>query len=101
MKRIYISGQITGTTDFMERFAETEEYLTAEGYSVINPAKVNSFLPEGTTWKEYMKMSFCMMELCDSIYMMKGWRKSKGATREYYYARSRGMEIIEAVDYGL
>lgn len=95
MKRIYISGQITGTTDYMERFAEAEERLAAEGYSVINPAKVNYFLPEGTTWEEYMKMSFCMMELCDSIYLMTGWGKSKGAKREYHYALSRGMEILE------
>ena len=54
--RIYISGQITGTNDYMERFSEVEEKLKEEGHSVMNPAAVNSMLPHDTTYEEYMKM---------------------------------------------
>ena len=45
-EHIYISGPITGTSDYMKRFEKAEKELTENGYSVINPAKVNAMLPE-------------------------------------------------------
>ena len=50
--KIYISGAITGIDDYMERFAKAEKKLTEQGYSVVNPAKVNAQLPEDTTYEE-------------------------------------------------
>ena len=44
--KIYISGAITGTDDYMERFSKAEKELAEQGYSVVNPAKVNAQLPE-------------------------------------------------------
>ena len=84
--KVYISGAISGTTDFMERFAKAEKGLTENGYSAVNPAKVNAQLPEDTSYEEYMKMCFCMLDMCDSICMLKGWEKSCGANRELGYA---------------
>ena len=56
-EHIYISGPITGTSDYMKRFEKAEKELTENGYSVINPAKVNAMLPEDATWEEYIKVS--------------------------------------------
>lgn len=92
--KIYISGAITGTTDYMERFAKAEKELTSQGYSVVNPAKVNAQLPEDTTYEEYMKMCFCMLDMCDSIYLLKGFEYSCGANREYGYAMAMDKTII-------
>lgn len=92
--KVYISGAITGTDDYMERFAKVEKELTEQGYSVVNPAKVNAQLPEDTSYEEYMKMSFCMLDMCDGIYMLKGWKKSCGANREYGYAIAKDMIIM-------
>ena len=92
--RVYISGAITGTDDYMERFAKAEKELTEQGYSVVNPAKVNAQLPEDTSYEEYMKMSFCMLDMCDGIYMLKGWKKSWGANREYGYAMAKEKTIF-------
>lgn len=94
MKRVYISGPITGTTDYMERFAKAEKELTARGYSVVNPAKVNGQLPDDTTYEEYMKMSICMLKMCDYIYMMRGWRKSNGARVEHMAACNIGITVL-------
>lgn len=92
--RVYISGPITGTTDYMERFEAAEKRLNGE-YSVINSAKVNSNMPEDTTHEEYMKMSICMLSMCFAIYMLKGWQKSPGACEEHLYALKHGILIFE------
>ena len=84
--RIYISGKITGTTDYMERFAAAEKYLSDKGHTVVNPAKVNGAMPEDMTWEEYMEMSLCMLRLCGAIFMLKGWEDSAGANVEYVQA---------------
>ena len=92
--KIYISGAISGTDDYMERFAKAENELTEQGYSVVNPAKVNAQLPKDTSYEEYMKMSFCMLEMCEAIYMLRGWERSCGSNREYGYAMAKDMIII-------
>lgn len=92
--KIYISGAITGTDDYMERFANAEKELTDKGYSVINPAKVNAQLPEDTIYEEYMKMCFCMLDMCDSICMLKWWEKSCGANRELRYAMKNKKTVF-------
>lgn len=92
-RKIYISGPITGIPDYMTRFQEAEEYLIKEGWSVINPAAVNAMLPEDTTYEEYMIMSLCMLEMCDAIFLLEGWEKSKGARWEFDYADFSGKEF--------
>lgn len=92
--KVYISGAITGTDDYMERFARAEAVLTGIGNSVINPAKVNAQLPKDTTYEEYMKMSLFMLDMCDTIYMLNGWEKSCGANREYGYAMAKDKIIV-------
>jgi hypothetical protein len=89
---VYISG-VTGTSDYMERFAKAEEILTKQGLSVINPAKVNSMMPKDTTYDQYMQMAFTMLSFCECIYMLDGWEKSKGATWEMDYAQRNKIEI--------
>ena len=93
-KKVYISGPITGTKDYMSRFSTAHIKLEGHGYSVVNPAMVNAMLPEDTTHKEYMDMSFVMLDMCDSVYMLDGWENSKGACMEFERAVNNGLEII-------
>lgn len=91
---IYISGAITGTDDYLERFAQVEDMLRSLGHVAINPARVNNQLPPETTYEGYMKMSLAMLDMCDTIFMMDGWTYSKGACFEQSFARISGKKII-------
>lgn len=94
--KIYISGAITNNPNYKEDFERAEDYLQREYPSadIINPALVNSFLPKSTTHEEYMRMSFCMLDMCDSIYLLKGFEKSCGSNRELGYAMANNMIIM-------
>jgi hypothetical protein len=94
MSRIYISGAITGTSDFRERFLKAEKKLIECGWETVNPARLNDIMPKDATYNEYMKMSFELLSMCDTIYMLKGWEESKGANREYGFAVARGIKIL-------
>lgn len=94
MSRVYISGPITGIEDYMKNFDKAEKELKSVGYSVVNPAKVLSQMPEDTEYKEYKDMSMMMLSMCDGIYMLKGWEKSTGANREYGYALATDISIM-------
>ena len=99
--KVYISGKISGTTDYLERFEKAEMELKSMGWDVINPAKINSFLPTDTTWEEYMEIDYKLMDICDTIYMLKDWESSRGANAELEYAKKRKMNIIYEVNYNV
>ena len=94
--KIYISGAITNNPNYKEDFERAEDYLQREypNDEIINPALVNSFLPKSTTYEEYMKMCFCMLDMADAIFMIDGWEKSCGASQEYGYAMAKDMTIM-------
>ena len=90
---VYISGQITGTEGYLERFSRAEELLTKRKLVPVNPAKVNFMMPVQTTYDQYMQMSMTMLSFCSDIYMIEGWENSKGATWERDYAMRNGIEV--------
>ena len=94
--KIYISGAITNNPNYKEDFERAEDYLQREypNDEIINPALVNSFLPKSTSHKEYMRMSFCMLDMADAIFMIDGWEKSCGASLDYGYALAKDMKIM-------
>lgn len=93
--RVYISGAITGTDDYMERFAEAEKIISSRGHIPVNPAKVLSSLPDTTTYREYIKLSLDMLQMCSGIYMLDSWQQSEGAKLEHQYAETCKMLILK------
>lgn len=95
MISVYISGPITGTVDYMERFKEAEEKLRKAGYDPVNPAEINSHLPEDTSWETYMGQSLKLLCNCDAIYLMRNWIQSRGAKIEQMVAQAMDKEVVE------
>ena len=88
--RVYISGAVTGTDDYKERFAEAEKILSEHGYEVVNPVKeMGQFADE--PWLDIMKRCLLLLDTCDRIYSLNGWTKSRGACMEFGYAVGKGM----------
>ena len=92
---IYISGAITGTTDYEERFKAAEQRMREDGYDVINPAAISALLPKGMPWSAYMEVMLPLMKYCDAIYLLKGWHQSSGARIELEYAIKLGLDVME------
>ena len=92
---VYISGAITGTTDYEERFKAAEHQLREEGYDVMNPAAISALLPKGMPWSAYMEVMLPLLKYCDAIYLLKGWHQSSGARIELEYAIKLGLDVME------
>lgn len=92
---IYISGAITGTTDYMKRFNNAENDLIFLGYDVVNPAKINANLPVICTHEDYMRVSIAELSICDTIYLLKGWMDSSGSREELHYAVEHGYKVLK------
>ena len=97
---VYISGPITNNQTYVLDFARAEEkikeavkYGEYDFSSVINPAKVCSNLPEEFRHEDYMEVCYRLIDLSQSIYMLKGWQESVGARKEHAYAKLLGVGV--------
>jgi len=92
MKRIYVSGPMTGlpALNFPAFDAEAER-LRGLGYQVINPADLNK---NETSRAKCMRADIRALTLCDAIQLLPGWRDSKGAALEVAVAKELGMQVF-------
>jgi hypothetical protein len=96
--RIFMSGPITGTKDYLERFAAAERELSRRGYEVINPAKVLAVVPIELSWDRCMDITIALLRECDAIYMLDKWEWSAGARVEHEHADKAGYRMIYQKD---
>ncbi len=92
--KTYISGKITGLTEAEARsnFKRAENYLHKLGHKTVNPMTIVH--NHDKSWENFMREDLKAMFDCDTIFMLQGWRKSKGARIEYELARHLKMKII-------
>jgi len=95
MKRIYISGPMTGLPDLnFPAFHAEADRLRAIGFEVVNPADLNQDPKAG--WSECMRADIKALCDCDTLALLDGWQKSAGAHLEMHIAHRIGMEIVIA-----
>ncbi|MEQ6437201.1 DUF4406 domain-containing protein [Comamonas sp. w2-DMI] len=93
VKRIYIAGPMTGLPQSnYPAFHAAAAVLRSQGHHVENPAE-NPVPPCGGSWLGYMRMSLRQIADCDCIYMLPGWRNSRGARIEHGLAMDLGLEV--------
>lgn len=87
----YIAGPISGNVEINKQaFFKAAEQLAETGRVVLHSAG----LPFGLTEPQYMDICYAMIRACNEIVMLPGWRRSAGATAEYYYAKKIGLKIV-------
>lgn len=91
-KRIYIAGPVSGLdeADVRMRFRAAELRLAGEGHDVVNPVRLCS---SSWPWERCMRVCISAMMGCDAVYMLKNWKRSRGARLEHFVALKLGMGI--------
>lgn len=98
MLHVYLSGPITGTEDFKDRFEFGEikvHQKFGDAARAINPVKIAEQLPESITYEEIMQICFDTIRACEVVLLMPGWEDSKGCNQEYGYAIGIGKEVAK------
>lgn len=93
MKTVYLSGPMTGIEDFNHpAFNDAANVLRAAGYSVINPAEINT--DTSKSWEQCIRADLRELCECESICLLPGWEKSSGAHLELHMAHRMGMDVL-------
>ena len=103
--KIYVSGAVTGVTDYIAVFSNKTCYLNKKnnqyGLYFINPVAMNSQFDRRDinnnqllSYDDFMKLCYMELEVCDGIYLMNGWRNSMGANRELGFAKGQKKMIF-------
>ncbi len=94
MKKIYISGQISGCPidKAREKFERAEELIRQMGAEPVNPMK--SGLPDFASWETHMALDIVLLMGCEGIYLLPDWENSRGATIEKKIAEYTGKQLI-------
>ena len=88
--RIYVAGPMTGRPEFnYPAFNAVAAELRAAGHHVENPAENPD--PACKSWAGYMRMAIAQLVTCDAIYLLHGWRVSRGARIEHDLACALGI----------
>lgn len=91
--RVYIAGRVGDVSDpnvlriRQANFEMREKALAKLGYKAVNPMKI---VPQGTEWKEAMRICLKALCECDYISLLPDWRLSEGAMLEAHVA-----EVLE------
>lgn len=89
---VYVAGPMTDIAEFnYPAFNAAAARLRAMGYHVENPAE-NPVPPCGT-WQGYMRMAITQLAKCDTIALLPGWEKSRGAKIEHRLATELGLSV--------
>lgn len=91
--KIYIAGKITDNPNFKQEFEQAEIKLLEQGYSVLNPSR----LPRGLGYENYMHICFAMIDVADAVCVLRNWKYSEGAKREYAYAVKNKKPVWEGL----
>lgn len=97
MKRIYLSGPMTGKPELnFPAFNAEAQRLRLLGYDVVNPVDLNP--DPAATWSECMRKDLAALLTCDGLALLPGWQASGGANLELHVAHRVGIEIAMAAE---
>ena len=99
---VYIAGLYsTGDVDINIQTARQVAIKVWEaGFTAITP-HLNTIHFETDCkckYEDYIEGDLEIVKRCDCIYLIGGWRYSKGATKEYYEAKKLGIKVFQSFE---
>ena len=96
VKSIFVKYPIRANIKNKIEVTRNTNIIDSSLYTIKIEEKVNPVknVPLQKSWEYYMRTDIVKLMCCDSIYMLKGWRSSKGARLERYIARKLGFGVI-------
>ena len=98
---VYISGPYSGPLHtIVENISFAAEYAMKyikAGIAIHCPHKSNGGFCGLVPYMEFIRMDLKIIDRCDAIVMIPGWKKSRGARIEFLHAWRTGKEIIYEV----
>jgi hypothetical protein len=97
MKKMYLSGPMTGIEDFNHKlFNDVAKEFRMSNFEVCSPAE---FFDGDTTRerKDYMRESIKWLLEADTIVLLPGWMMSEGAKLEARIATELNLIILEYI----
>ena len=96
---IYIAGPMTGIkAKNYSSFNEAAKQLRAKGYTVVNPAELDS-ADLRDSWEDSMRRDINMLIRCENIATLDGWSDSRGAMLECYIGAVLGMKVQPVLEF--
>lgn len=94
--KVYISGPITGMPGLNRAAFDAAATMLRriDGHDVVNPHE--NGLPADAPWEQHMRADLALLLECDTIYMLNGWERSRGARIEHALACDLGMAVAYA-----
>ena len=99
--KIYLSGPITNEPNYRRNFKVAQNILESMGFTdIVNPAELcQVFDTEQTDYEQIMAICMELLNECGTVLFLPGWKNSHGCGREYGFAYSNGMRIMEFEDF--
>jgi hypothetical protein len=92
----YIAGPMTGRKDHnFPAFRLAAQQLREAGWIVVNPAEGAWNKKRDRPWEFYMAHDISRMVHCDSLHVLPGYKKSKGARLEIQIAKRLKKSIYK------
>ena len=96
--KLYLSGPITGVSNYREIFRAAAEDLARQGHRVINPAELCEVMGAGATYEEYLTICLGLLDMAEALVQLPEWETSPGANRELGYAIGRDLIVVKYED---
>lgn len=104
LPKVYLAGPMRGHDDHnWPAFDEAAQRLAEMGFDVVSPAdldRANGVRVDDEEMSSGMLRKCLARDIdalagCDMIYLMPGWKTSRGAKAEVAFAKAIGMPIVE------